>query len=255
MNNAITTYTFNESAWITKLLYKPLLNVLMLLYIYIPGHDFGVAIIALTLIIRAILFPSYVGTLKSQWALKKIQPKLDEIKKLHQDDKAKQSQEMMKIYQEHKVNPLSSCLPLLIQIPILFALYRVFSVGLTTDSLKHLYTWFPSAPETINTTFLAFTHLPWLQINLAQPNMYLAIFAAVSQLFQSWLTIKFQPIQGEGMAKTINMQMLYLFPIMTGFIAWSLPAALALYWIATTVFTVIQQLFVITPAGRKLIEK
>lgn len=239
----------------TKLLYKPLLNVLMLLYVYIPGHDFGVAIIALTLIIRVILFPSYLGTLKSQWALKKIQPKLDEIKKLYKDDKTKQSEEMMKIYKEHKVNPLGSCLPLLIQLPILFALYRVFSVGLTDAALQHLYGWFPKAPESINTIFLAFTHIPSLQINLAHPNIYLAIIAAVSQLVQSWLTTKFQPIQGEGMAKMINTQMLYLFPVMTGFIAWSLPAALALYWIATTVFTVIQQLFVITPMGRKLIEK
>jgi len=255
MNTTLPTYTFNESSWMTKLLYKPLLNVLMLLYVYIPGHDFGVAIIALTLIIRVILFPSYLGTLKSQWALKKIQPKLDEIKKLHPDDKTKQSEEMMKIYKEHKVNPLGSCLPLLIQIPILFALYRVFTVGLTTDSLKHLYAWFPGVPETINTTFLAFMHMPGLQIDLTHPNMYLAVIAAVSQLFQSWLTTKFQPIQGEGMAKMINTQMLYLFPIMTGFIAWSLPAALALYWIATTVFTILQQLFVITPVGRKLIEK
>jgi len=254
MNNIATTYTMNESAWVTKLLYKPLLNVLMLLYVYIPGHDFGVAIIVLTLIIRAILFPSYLGTLRSQWALKKIQPKIDEIKKLH-TDKNEQSQEMMKIYKEHKVNPLSSCLPLLIQLPILFALYRVFSIGLTADSLTHLYSWFPQAPATINTTFLAFTHIPWLQINLANPNMYLAIIAGASQLLQSWLTTKFQPMQGDGMTKMINTQMLYLFPVMTGFIAWSLPAALALYWIATTVFTIIQQLFVITPWGRKLIEK
>jgi len=255
MNNSLANFSLNESSWMTKLLYKPLFNVLMLLYVYIPGHDLGIAIIALTLIIRVILFPSYLGTLKSQWALKQIQPKLDEIKKLHQDDKTKQSQEMMRIYKEHKVNPLGSCLPLLIQIPILFALYRVFSVGLTNDSLQHLYNWFPMVPDVINTTFLSFTNIPWLQINLAHPNMYLAVIAGVSQLFQSWLTTKFQPAQGEGMAKMINTQMLYLFPVMTGFIAWSLPAALALYWIATTVFTIIQQLFVITPVGRKLIEK
>jgi len=238
----------------TKLLYKPLLNVLMLLYVYIPGHDFGVAIIVLTLILRVILFPSYLGTLRSQWALKKLQPKIDEIKKLHKDDKTMQSQEMMRIYKEHKVSPLSSCLPLLIQLPILYALYRVFSVGLTADSLQHLYSWFPQVPETINTTFLAFTHIPSLQVNLAHPNIYLAIIAGLSQLVQSWLTTKFQPVQGEGMAKAINTQMLYIFPVMTGFIAWSLPAALALYWIATTVFTALQQVFVITPAGRKLIE-
>lgn len=254
MNNAIK-YTFNESSWMTKLLYKPLLNVLMLLYVYIPGHDFGVAIIALTLIIRVVLFPSYLNTLRSQWALKKIQPKLDEIKKLHQDDKTKQSQEMMKVYKEHKVSPMGSCLPLLIQLPILYALYRVFSVGLTTDSLQHLYSWFPRVPETVNTTFLAFAHIPALQVNLAVPSITLAIIAGVTQLIQSWLMVKFQPTQGEGIAKTINLQMLYLFPIMTVFISWSLPAALALYWIATTVFTILQQLIVMSGPGRRLIER
>ena len=239
----------------TKLLYKPLLNILMLLYVYIPGHDFGVAIIVLTLIIRVILFPSYVQTLKSQWELKKIQPKIDEMKKLYKDDKAKQSQEMMKIYQEHKVNPMASCLPLIIQLPILYALYRVFSVGLTTDGLNHLYSWFPHVPETINTTFLAFTGIPWLQVNLAVPNIGLAITAGVVQLIQSWLMTKFQPTQGEGIAKAVNMQMVYLFPVMTAFIAWSLPAALAIYWVATTAFTILQQLIVMSKPGRRLIER
>lgn len=239
----------------TKLLYKPLLNILMLLYVYIPGHDFGIAIIALTLIIRVILFPSYLNTLRSQWALKKIQPKLDEIKKLYKDDKTMQSQEMMKIYKEHKVNPLGSCLPLLIQLPILYALYRVFSVGLTANGLQHLYSWFPKVPETINTTFLAFTHISALQVNLAAPNIALAIVAGGTQLIQSWLMVKFQPTQGEGIAKTINLQMLYLFPVMTIFIAWSLPAALALYWIATTVFTILQQLIVMSKPGHRLIER
>lgn len=238
-------FTFNENSWMTKLLYKPLFNVLMLFYIYIPGQDFGVAIIALTLLIRIILFPSYIKTLKSQQALKKIQPKIDDIKDRYKDDKTKQSQELMRVYAENKVNPLSSCLPLLIQLPILFALYRVFTFGLNIESLNHLYTWFPNVPETINTTFLAFTGIKSLMVDLAAPSLYLAVMAGAVQFIQSWMMVKLQPMpKGGGMAKMIGTQMMYFFPIITIFIAMSLPAALALYWVATTFFTVLQQIIV-----------
>ena len=238
-------FTFNENSLMTKFLYKPLFNVLMLFYIYLPGQDFGLAIIALTLLIRIILFPSYIKTLKSQQALKKIQPKIDEIKALHKDDQTKQSQALMKVYADNKVNPLSSCLPLLIQLPILFALYRVFTFGLNTDSLNYLYAWFPSVPETINTTFLAFTGIESLMVDLAAPSLFLAILAGIVQLVQGWMMAKFQPMpKGGGMAKMIGVQMMYFFPIITVFIAMSLPAALALYWVATTFFMVLQQLIV-----------
>lgn len=250
----LTKLVFNEKSLMTKLLYKPLFNVLMLLYIYLPGQDFGLAIIGLTLVIRIILFPSYLKTLRSQQALKQIQPQIDKIKELHKDDQTRQSQELMKVYKENKVNPLSSCLPLLIQLPILYALYRVFAFGLNSESLAHLYSWFPQVPETINTTFLAFTGIQAIQVDLAASNLYLAIIAGVVQLVQSWLMTKFQPMPaGGGMAKLITTQMMYLFPIITVFIAMSLPAALALYWIATTFFTILQQLIAMGGMGKKYI--
>lgn len=237
--------TISKTALITKILYQPLFNVLMLLYVYIPGRDLGLAIIGLTLIIRLILHPSYVQTLRAQQQLKNIQPEIDRVKDLHKDDKAKQSQELMQVYKDNKVNPLGSCLPMIIQLPILYALYRVFMVGLNTDSLDLLYSWFPHVPTTINNIFLGFTGIAFLQIDLATPNVYLAIIAGVAQLIQSWLMSKLNPIgQGGGAAKIINMQMMYLFPVITVMIGLSLPAALALYWVATTVFTVIQQIIV-----------
>ncbi len=250
----VTKFTFTEGALMTKILYKPLFNVLMLIYIYMPGQDLGLAIIMLTLIIRIILFPSYLSTLKSQYALKQIQPKIDEIKKRYENDKTRQSQELMNVYKENKVNPLSSCLPLIIQLPIMFALYRVFTFGLNIDSLAFLYDWFPKIPDTINTVFLAFLNIPSLTVDLSAPNIYLAVMAGVIQLLQSWLMTKFQPQpQGGGMAKMLTMQMVYFFPIITVFIAMSLPAALALYWVATTFFMVIQQLIVMSKSGKNLI--
>lgn len=241
----------------TKFLYKPLFNVLMFFYIYIPGGDLGVAIIILTLLIKVILFPSYVKTLKSQQDMKKIQPKIEELKKRYKDDKTKQSQELMKVYQEHKVNPLGSCLPLLIQLPILFALYRVFAFGVTNESLAFLYTWFPNVPEVINPIFLAFTGVSWLQIDLAASNIYLAVIAGIVQFFQGYLMMKSQPVSADGgaMAQMISKQMTYLFPVITIFIAMSLPAALALYWVATTFFTVIQQVIVMKALAKEPIKK
>lgn len=233
----------------TKLLYKPLFNVLMLLYVYIPGHDLGLAIIGLTLIIRIILFPSYLKTLQAQQSLKKLQPHIDRVKEEYKHDKTQQSQELVKLYQEHKVNPLGGCLPLIIQLPVLYALYRVFAAGLSDESLTHLYAWFPKVPTTINTTFLEFTHIPSLTINLAVSNLYLAILAGIVQLVQSLLMKRLQPTSGTGsdggMAKIINTQMVYFFPIFTVFIAWSLPAALSLYWVATTFFMVVQQIIIL----------
>ncbi len=242
----LASVTISKTSWVTKILYQPFFNILMLFYVYIPGHDMGVAIIVLTLLIRLALYPSYVQTLKAQRDLKKIQPEIDEIKKIHKNNQAKQSEELMKVYQTHKVNPLGSCLPLLIQLPILYALYKVFMVGLNTESLWLLYKWFPGVPTSINPTFLSFLHIKALEINLATPNIYLAVLAGVAQLVQSWLMTKLTPMpaSGGGAAKIINMQMMYLFPILTVFIGLSLPAALALYWVATTVFMVIQQIIV-----------
>ncbi len=238
-----TIVTLNEKALMTQILYQPLFNVLMLFYVYLPGRDFGVAIIVLTLIIRLILYPSYAQTLKAQQELKRIQPEIDEIRKRHKDNQAKQSEELMNVYKTNKVNPLGSCLPLLIQLPILYALYKVFMAGLNVDSLKLLYSWFPHIPTEINPTFLHFVPIPSLEINLATPNIYLAVLAGVAQLWQSWLMMKLSPsTPTTGVNKLINMQMMYLFPILTIFIGMSLPAALALYWVATTVFTAIQQI-------------
>jgi YidC/Oxa1 family membrane protein insertase len=250
-------FTLNENSWMTKLLYKPLFNVLVLLYAYIPGNDMGLAIIALTLIIRIILYPSYLNMLKSQRAMKAIQPQIDKLRELHKGDQTRQSQELMKVYKDNKISPFSSCFPMLIQLVILFALYRVFAFGLTPDSLNLLYDWFPSAPEHINNIFLSFTGVEWLMVDLSKSNLVLAIIAGISQFFQGWYMKQFQPApkEGGGMMKLLTAQMMYVFPVITIFIAMSLPSALALYWIATTVFTVFQQYIAMRTPIQRLVSK
>jgi YidC/Oxa1 family membrane protein insertase len=224
-----------------KALYTPLLNILILLYVWLPVPDLGLAIIALTIIIRIVLHPSYRSSLKSQRDMQKVQPYIEKVKEQYKDDTQKQSQEVMKIYKEHKVNLFGSCLPMLIQLPILFALYRVFIAGLTTESLQHLYVWFPNPPLELNTVFLDFLHISSFTIDLTERSILLAVLAGLIQLVQSWLTGRYTHVPGK---KNPTALFMYLFPFVTFGIAYTLPAALGLYWATTTLVMAIQQVII-----------
>ncbi len=144
----------------------------------------------------------------------------------------------MKFYKENKVNPFSSCLPMLVQLPILFALYSVFRIGLTEQSMQHLYSFIP-APEHINTMFLGL-------VNMTQKNVVFAVLAGVLQFFQSRMMTKTKKIDSSksplgDMSGLLGKQMTYLMPAMTVFIALGLPSGLALYWVTTTLFAIAQQ--------------
>lgn len=231
-----------------QILYMPLLNILMLFYVWLPVSDLGLAIILLTVLIRVVLHPSYASSLKSQRDMQKVQPYIEKIKEQYKDDTQKQSQEVMKIYKEHKVNLFGSCLPLIIQLPILFALYRVFIAGLNTESLQYLYTWFPNPPVELNTTFLGFLNLPSLVIDLSERSILLAVLAGATQLFQSWLTTRYTQVAGK---KNPMMWFIYLFPFVTFGIAYTLPAALGLYWATTTLAMAIQQVIIYNTFARQ----
>src|SRR3972149_8720304 len=135
------------------ILYQPLYNALIFLVWLIPGHNVGLAIIILTVIIRLILLPSSMKATRQQKRMRDLQPEIQAIQARYKDDKAKQSQEIMAFYRENKINPLGSCLPLLIQLPILIILYYVFIHGLSTERFDLLYDFTPR-PEVINTGFL-----------------------------------------------------------------------------------------------------
>jgi len=227
------------------LLYQPLFNALIFLYQFLPGKDFGVAVIVLTIIIRIILYPLMLKSIKSQKALAELQPQIQEIQQKYKNDKEKQGKEMMALYQKEKINPLGGCLPLLLQLPILFALYRVFWKGLEPESMSSLYSFIPS-PEAINPTFLGI-------INLAEPSLVLAVLAGILQFFQTKMLTpknKKTPVKGDQMAQFSNMmqkQMLYFFPLFTVFILWKLPAAIGVYWTITALFSIFQQYLIMKP--------
>jgi YidC/Oxa1 family membrane protein insertase len=216
------------------IIYRPLLNLLVWGYNTIPGHDIGVVIILLTLVIRFVLAPFMHKSLKSQQAMNALQPKLNELREKHKDDKELQAKAMMDLYKEHKINPFSSCLPLLIQLPILIALYRVFNKALHGD-LNGLYH-FVFNPGVINPKFL---HL----VDLSSPNIVFAVLAGVAQFWQSRMMLPKTQNQ-DPTAKMMAMQTTYVLPLISIFVAWRLPAGLPLYWLVTTLFAVGQQYYI-----------
>ena len=119
-------------------LYQPLLNALVFLYTYLPGHDFGIAIIILTSLIKLLLYPLGTKAVRAQRALAELQPKIKEIQEKYKKDKATQTKEIMDLYKKEKVNPFAGMLPLIIQLPILIALYRVFWKGLQPEQAGYL---------------------------------------------------------------------------------------------------------------------
>jgi len=220
-----------------EILYRPLFNIMVYLQGVIPGGDLGLTIIVLTIIIRAIFSPLSFKTIKSQQALKKLAPKVEEVKVKFKNDKAAQSAAILKLYKENNVNPLAGCLPLLIQLPILIALYQVFIRGITEESLTALYG-FLSAPEIINYNFLGF-----LDVTIKNP--VLAIIAGGFQFVQSRQSTALQADSGGNKEMAaLSKQMLYFFPVMIIIIGWNLPAGLILYWITTTVFSVFEQMYI-----------
>lgn len=221
--------------------YQPILNLLVFLYNIIPGHDIGIAIIIMTVIIKLILLPLSRQSIKSQKALQDLQPQINEVKKKYADNKQEQGRQMMDLYKREKVNPFSSCLPLLIQLPFLWAVFEVFRDGLNGHSLELVYS-FIYRPEIINNVSFGF-------INLAKPNYILAVLAGLAQFWQAKMMIVKRPeVRGNGakdedMMAIMNKQMLYFMPALTVFIGLSFPGGLALYWLITTVLTALQQLY------------
>lgn len=223
-----------------EVLYRPLFNALIWLYNVIPGQDLGIAIIVLTILIRLILYPLSKKSIQSQKALSKLQPQIKEIQKKYKN-KEEQAREMMALYRKYKVNPMSGCLPILIQLPLLIALYRVFFTGLDPEKLNGLYS-FIGQPESLNLIFLGI-------VDLSQRNIILALLAGLFQFIQSKMIMpqlkqkQSTKAGGFDFSSMMSRQMLYFMPLITIFIAWNLPAALPLYWIVITLFGIIQQYF------------
>lgn len=222
-----------------EFLYKPLFNIAVFLYNILPGHDFGLAIIVLTILVRVAFFPLTRKTLKSQKAMSELAPKIQEIKEKFKDDKSAQSAATMRLYKENNINPLAGCLPLIIQIPILIALYKVFmSISLFKPESAGLLYGFIDNPGVINKMFLGF-----LDITIKNP--VLAVMSGALQFLQARETsIQNKANTGNKQMAALNSQMLYFFPVMIIIIGWNLPAGLMLYWTTATAFSIAEQKYI-----------
>ncbi len=218
-------------------LYRPLFNALIFFYNTIAWGDLGISIILLTILIRLILFPIFQKSVRNQTILQKIQPKIKKIQEDHKHDKEKQAKELLSLYKEHKVNPFSGFLFLLIQLPILIILYQLFLKGLTAASFVDLYG-FIAAPKNFQALFLGL-------INLKNRSILLVVLAAAAQFFQGRLALpKVDKAQELSPAERITRQMVFTGPLITIFIFFNLPAAVSLYWLTSSMFSIGQQVII-----------
>ncbi len=252
-------FQVNAEGWFgylwTMLFYQPLFNFLILLIQIVPGKDLGLAIILLTILIRTILLIPSQNALKSQRKLQEIQPKLARVKEQHKENQEMLAMETMKIWKEHKVNPLGSCLPMLIQFPVLIALYYVIRNGLNPDNVYLLYPQLKDFVfENIHTNFLNLMELtkinlfvlPLIVGGLQFLQMKLALIRTSNvkktQKNDEKKKVKDKPAADE--MEIANKMMIYVMPVMIALFTASTPSGVGLYWAVSTTYGICQQLVV-----------
>ena len=243
---------------LTTLVYEPIYNLFVALLTWMPWHSLGWAIVIITLIIRLILLVPQQHMLESQKKLQKIQPKIKAIQEEYKEDKALLGQKIMELYKKEGVNPMGSCLPLLIQMPILIGLYWVISWITDPSNFYHLYPIFKDFnPTSIITDFFG--------INLSQVGGIMAvvfgIILGITQWVQAYMSIQHtkkskdsskeittpkDPNSLEAALDPELMQkmMLYMLPLMLAVSAYFFPLGVGLYWFIGTLFVIAQQWYV-----------
>jgi YidC/Oxa1 family membrane protein insertase len=214
-----------DYGWFT-ILAKPLMLILQGFYKF--THNYGVAIILLTVLIKLFFWPLTHKSYKSMQSMKKLQPKIAQVREKYKDDKEKLNQELMDLYRTYKVNPLGGCLPMVLQIPVFFALYRMLNAAV---ELRHqpFFLWINdlTAPDRLYIGF----DIPYLG---GLP--VLTIFMGVSMFVQQKMT----PSGGDPRQEQIMLLMPVIFTVM--FI--NFPSGLVLYWLVNNVLSIVQQYWV-----------
>lgn len=241
-----------KALWHT-IFYDPIYNGLVLLLDHIPTADIGISIIIVTVVVRLILFSLSVKAVRTQIIIKQIDPELKEIKKKYANDKQQQAQKTLQLYRDKNINPFSSTLFAFVQIPVIFALFWIFSrSGLPEINADILYS-FVEIPKKVNMIFLGL-------IDMGGKSLILAILAGLTQFIQ--LRLSLPPMKErsenaslkEDFARSFQLQMRYVMPVFMGFAAYVFSAAVALYWLTSNLFTIGQE-FVIKKRIREKAEK
>lgn len=220
--------------------YLPIYNLLVFLVDIVPGGDLGIAVILATIVVKLVLLPLSLAAVRTQRAMKLLEPELKELREKYKDDKETQAREMFALYKKHNVKPFASILMLFVQLPILFGLYYVSqNAALSQVDPSLLYSFVP-APEVISPLFLGI-------FALTGTSIILALIAAATQLWQAWYMIPVPPkstsptpsMQDE-FGRAVSLQARFVFPLIIGFIAYT-SGVLALYFVASNVFMIVQE--------------
>ncbi len=225
-------------------IFDPLYNTLIGMFTVVPWIDAGIAVMLLTIIVRLILYPLSKKAVLTQVRMQEINPKLSEIKEKYKNDSQEQAKQTLALYKETGVNPFSGVFVLIIQLPIIWALYKIFlTAGFPGVNTEILYS-FIHAPETINVIFLGL-------INIMNKSATLAALAALSTFFQIKIATSYQTLPpkdstsfSDNLARSMQIQMKYILPIIVFFISYNISGVIALYWLTSNLFTIGQELVV-----------
>lgn len=205
----------------------------------VPGADAGIAVVIFTILVRLALYPLSKKSIETQFKIKNIDGDVQKIRESVKD-KTKQAAQIMDLYKRKGLNPLSGFALIIVQIPIIFALYYIFlKGGLPVVNTDMLYS-FITAPGDINMRFLGV-------FDLTAKSYVLAAICAASQFFQAKLSLPPAKSQKDStsfkdnLARSMNIQMRYFFPVMVFFIAYNLSSIIALYWITNNLFAIAQE--------------
>ncbi|MEN9614242.1 MAG: hypothetical protein RLZZ347_549 [Candidatus Parcubacteria bacterium] len=223
--------------------YQPLYNGLIFLIGHLPWVDAGVAVILFTALVKLAIFPLSRKSIATQMQMKSIEGDMALIKVKYKDNKEEQARQTMKLYRDRKINPFSGFLVVLIQFPIIIALYWVFyKGGLPHINTDVLYSFVPT-PETVNMIFLGL-------VDISKKSVYLALLASVTQYFQIKYSMPTLPPSNgttpsfkDDFMKSMNIQMRYGMPVIVFFAAYNFSAVIALYWITSNLFGIGQELY------------
>lgn len=228
--------------------FDPVYNALVFFIDVIPGGDVGLAIIATVILVKFILFPVSIKAVQTQKVMKEIQPKIKELKDKYKDDKEKQAKEMMAIYKEHNLNPFSSIFIILLQIPIIIALYyAVYSgggVALPEINTSLLYS-FVSAPMEVTMNFIGL-------VDITGRSILLALAAGLTQYIHvNFVMPKPTPPKKDEkpdfqteLMNNMQTQMKFVMPILITGVAYFISAAIALYFVVSNLFSIFQEIYV-----------
>lgn len=221
------------------LFFKPILNLLIFCYNVFPIKDIGFSIIIVTFFIKILIFPLSLMAKRYQEKMALLQPKVDALQKKikeakNPEEQKKTYQEFLNLYKEEKINPLSSILPTILQFVILIALFLVVNnFFISKDIAKDLYPWVGN-PLEINFKFLN-------TIDLAKPNVFLAVLAAIFQFFQTKLSLPKIAGKKDDIINIFNFQILYIFPLLTFFVLLKLRSIFGLYWLTMSILSIFEE--------------